>query len=152
MYEARWTDEILAEVSRTLIGRFGLTPSKVAYRESRMRASFPDSIIKDYEHIIPEMANHPKDRHVLAAAVRCEAEYLVTLNLKDFPAIAMEKYPVRAIGPAAFLKVLWALDKKTLEERLRNQAADARFTISHLLDRLAQSVPAFVAEIRDEFD
>jgi hypothetical protein len=94
LYKARWSDEILAEVTRTLIGRFGRPPGKAAYRESRMRASFPDSIIKDYQHLIPLMTNHPKDRRVLAAAVRCEAEYLVTLNLKDFPAIAMEKYPV----------------------------------------------------------
>jgi len=43
--------------------------------------------------------NHPKDRHVLAAAVRCEAEYLVTLNLKDFPAIEVKKHGVRAISP-----------------------------------------------------
>jgi hypothetical protein len=39
-----------------------------------------------------------------------------------------------------------------VEERLREQAADARFTVTHLLDNLAQSVPAFVAEIRGEFD
>jgi hypothetical protein len=39
-----------------------------------------------------------------------------------------------------------------LGERLREQAADARFTVSKLLDRLAKSVPAFVAEIRSEFD
>jgi len=117
-----------------------------------MRASFPDSIIKNYEHLIPEMVNHPKDRHVLAAAVQCEADYLVTLNLKDFPAAAVEQYPLRVVGPAAFLKVLWALDKKIFEERLRVQAVDARFTISHLLDNLAKSVPTFVAEIRSEFE
>jgi len=31
------------------------------------------------------MTNHPKDRHVLAAAVRCNAEVIVTHNVKEFP-------------------------------------------------------------------
>jgi hypothetical protein len=31
------------------------------------------------------MTNHPKDRHVLAAAVRASAEVIVTSNLSDLP-------------------------------------------------------------------
>ncbi len=98
------------------------------------------------------MENHPKDRHVLAAAVRCRADYLVTFNLKDFPARAVEKYSVNVVGPPAFLEQLWALDQMRVRERLNKQAADIHVPISHLLDRLAQSVPAFVAEIRRDFD
>jgi hypothetical protein len=32
LYEARWSDEILAEVTRTLVGRFGKTPEKAFLR------------------------------------------------------------------------------------------------------------------------
>jgi len=117
-----------------------------------MRATFPESIVRGYEHLIPAMENHPKDRHVLAAAVHCQADYLVTLNLKDFPARAVEKYGVKVIGPSAFLEELWALDRIQIYERLAEQADQIRVPIRKLLDRLAQSVPAFVAEIRDEFD
>lgn len=102
--------------------------------------------------MIPAMENHPKDRHVLAAAVHCQADYLVTLNLKAFPARAVEKYGVKVIGPSAFLEELWALDRIQIYERLAEQADQIRVPIRKLLDRLAQSVPAFVAEIRDEFD
>ena len=92
LYEARWTDQILSEVTRTLVGRFGKTPEKARYREVAMREFFPDAIVDDYESLVPKMKNHPKDRHVLAAAVACSADYVVTFNLKDFPSQAADKY------------------------------------------------------------
>jgi hypothetical protein len=117
-----------------------------------MRASFPDAIVQGYEDLISTMENHPKDRHVFAAAVKCEADYLVTLNLKHFPAEAVGKYAVKVVGPSAFLAQLWAIDGIGVRERLREQAAGIRIPISRLLDNLAKSVPAFVSEIRSEFD
>lgn len=36
------------------------------------------------------MTNDPKDRHVLAAAVRGHAGLIVTANIKDFPASALD--------------------------------------------------------------
>jgi hypothetical protein len=152
LYQPRWTDEILAEVTRTLIGRFGQPPRKAAHREFAMRSFFPNSMVHDFERLIPEMRNHPKDRHVLAAAVKCQAEYLVTLNLKDFPSEAVEKYDVKVAGPATFLKQLWALHQAVVHERLSKQASDIGVQIRLLLDRLATSVPAFVTEIRSQFD
>ncbi|MGD0830917.1 MAG: hypothetical protein ABR907_08245 [Terracidiphilus sp.] len=49
------------------------------------------------------MANHPKDRHVLAAAVRCGAQTIVTLNLKDFPEAALSPWDAVAQSPDEFL-------------------------------------------------
>src|ERR1700691_147426 len=47
LYHARWTDQILSEVTRTLVGRFGKTPEKARYREVAMREFFPDAIVDD---------------------------------------------------------------------------------------------------------
>jgi len=148
LYEPRWTNQILAEVNRTLIGRFGYSPAKVAYRESAMRKFFSRSMVEDFEQYVPEMENHPEDRHVLAAAFRCQAKYLVTLNLKDFPAEAARKWNVDVVGTSAFLKHLWASDELLVRERLRRQAEDICVPVAQLLDRLANSAPAFVAQIR----
>jgi hypothetical protein len=32
LYQARWTSQILGEVTRTLVTRFGKTPEKALYR------------------------------------------------------------------------------------------------------------------------
>jgi len=140
----------MAEVTRTLIARFGKTPEKARYGEAAMREFFRDSMVENYEPLVAEMENHPKDRHVLAAAVACRADYLVTFNLKDFPARATRTYKIEAIGPSTFLKQLYALDCATVEERLRDQAAAIRVPLSSLFDRLAGSVPGFVS-IRARF-
>jgi hypothetical protein len=54
-----------------------------------MAAYFPDARETSYEKLISSMTNHPKDRHVLAAAVAGRADVLVTENLKDFPPAAV---------------------------------------------------------------
>jgi hypothetical protein len=41
-----------------------------------MRKHFADAWVTDYEPLIDRMNNHPKDRHVLAAAVKCGASLI----------------------------------------------------------------------------
>lgn len=47
------------------------------------------------------------DIHVLATAVTGQAEVIVTLNLRDFPARELAGQGVRAIHPDALLYALW---------------------------------------------
>jgi predicted nucleic acid-binding protein len=148
LYQARWTDQILAEVTRTLIGRFGKTPEKAEYREAAMREFFGNSMVANFEALIAEMTNHPKDRHVLAAAVACRADYLVSFNLKDFPRSAVERYRIVALGPSAFLKRLLDLDRAEIEKRVSSQAEAIGVSVDYLLHRLAVAVPGFVSSFR----
>ena len=48
--------------------------------------SVPDAMVTGYEHLI-ELLDLPDrdDRHVLAAAFRCGADVIVTVNLDYFP-------------------------------------------------------------------
>lgn len=43
------------------------------------------------------------DRHVLAAAIRCGAHYIVTNNTKDFPSETLERYEMEAGTADQFL-------------------------------------------------
>ena len=45
----------------------------------------------------------PDDRHVLAAAIRCGAQHIVTENLKDFPSVVLEEFDIEAISADEFL-------------------------------------------------
>ena len=97
LYLPKWTDEIMAELSRNLVANFGLSEEQAGYRESEIRRHFPEAWVDGYQDLIPAMTNEPKDRHVLAAAVRSQAEVIVTYNRRDFP-------PPHPWLPIAFLR------------------------------------------------
>lgn len=147
LYLARWTDRIMAEVSRNLMESFGLSAEQTAYRESEIRKHFPEAWIEGYEDLIPAMTNHEKDRHVLAAAVRAQAEIIVTYNRKDFPHASLAPYSISVQGPSAFLKNLYELDREAVLRTLNEQAAAIRKPLEFLLQRLRVNVPAFVHSI-----
>lgn len=68
-----------------------------------MQAAFEDALVEGYEHLASAMTNHPKDRHVLAAAVRCGAHAVVTLNVKDFRPEAVRPCGIEVLTPDDFL-------------------------------------------------
>jgi predicted nucleic acid-binding protein len=94
----------MAEVSRNLIEKFQLSEDKAAYRESEIRRHFPEAWVSGFEQLIPVMTNHEKDRHVLAAAVRAQAEIIVTYNRGDFPTASLAPYSISVQGTEHFPK------------------------------------------------
>lgn len=144
LYHAKWTDQIMAEVSRNLQANFGLSPERAQYRESQIRRHFPEAWVDGYEDLIPAMTNHEKDRHVLAAAVRGHAEVIVTYNAKDFRKEALAGYSIVVQGPSTFLKNLYQLDPTEVCDALKRQASAIGHTFPELLARLRLNVPGFV--------
>ena len=71
--------------------------------------------------LIDRMNNHPKDRHVLAAAVKWGTSVIVTYNKRDFPASATEPWGVEIHGPSAFLKYQYDLNPSAVIDKLRAQ-------------------------------
>ena len=147
LYLPKWSDQIMVEVTRALQENFGLSPQKAMYRESEIRRHFPEAWIDGYEDLIPAMANHPKDRHVLAAAARAGVKVIVTYNLKDFPSSALAPYAITAQAPSAFLKSLYDMAPPEVMQTLETQAAAIGQPMSYLLSRLKVNTPAFVAMI-----
>ena len=134
LYLPRWSEEIMAETKRTL--------------ETRLRKHFEDAWVEGYESLIPIMANHPKDRHVLAAAVRCGAQTIVTLNLKDFPEAALSPWDVVAQSPDEFLVHQYHLAPEVVALKLHEQSA-RHGGLERLLSIHNKIAPEFVALIRE---
>jgi hypothetical protein len=147
LYLPKWSDQIMVEVTRTLQENFGLSPQKAMYRESEIRRHFPEAWIEGYENLIPAMTNHPKDRHVLAAAAQAGVKVIVTYNLKDFPSSSLAPYAITAQGPSGFLKRLYAISPLAVIQTLETQAAAISQPMSYLLSRLSVNAPAFVGMI-----
>jgi hypothetical protein len=135
----------MTEVNRNLAEKFGLTSEQVAYRENEIRRHFPEAWVEGHEDLISAMTNHPKDRHVVAAAVRCKAEVILTHNLKDFPRTALEPYSIALMGPSTFLRSLYDLDADFVGETLERQAASVNRPVGYVLDRLSVNAPGFVS-------
>lgn len=150
LYRPHWTAAILDEVERNLVAHDRATAGQARHRRGRMEAALPSALVTGYESLIPAMENDPKDRHVLAAAVRTGARLIVTENLRDFPASACAKYDVEARRADAFLTDLLDAAPEIMVEIIREQAADLRHppqAPAQVLARLARTAPTFAREV-----
>ena len=147
LYLPRWSEDIMVETTRTLETKLGVTQEQTAHLVGELRKHFEDAWVEGYERLIPTMANHPKDRHVLAAAVRCGAQTIVTLNLKDFPEHALSPWDIIAQSPNEFLVHQYHLAPEVVAQKLHEQAIrhGGMERLLHLHNKLA---PEFVALIR----
>ena len=104
LFKARWSDEIIAEWTRNLIQNKPHLEEKVRRTEELIRQSFPDAMVSGYEDLVDALElPDADDRHVLAVAIKCGAEYIVTENLRDFPSRKISKYDVEVGTADAFL-------------------------------------------------
>ena len=111
-------------------------------------------LVSDYEYIIPELQlPDPDDRHVLAAAIRCEAHTIVTDNLKDFPVNILSKYNIFPLSSDQFLCKLLEVDPDTIIRVLGEQSVNLvnpSIELDELLDSLSKNhVPEAVEIIWD---
>ncbi|WNZ62452.1 PIN domain-containing protein [Myxococcus sp. MxC21-1] len=146
-----WTEEILDEVRRNLVEQLGLTSAQAERRVSAMRRHFPEALVSGYERLVPAMTNHPKDRHVLAAAVHVGAQTIVTNNLRDFGSEHLPR-AMQAQDADTFLQNLLSQSPGVMLEVLRAQAEMLKnppITFPRLLNGLAKSVPKFISEVRE---
>jgi predicted nucleic acid-binding protein len=148
-YRLHWSREILDEMARNIVLR-GQTTTELAQKlVDTMTRAFPDAMVTGYESLIAGMPNHPKDRHVVAVAVKIGAGVIVTSNLRDFRSLPEH---VEAQSPDTFLCNLFDLDPDGMSELVRKQAAELRRpprTLEELLVGLAKMVPEFVAAVRE---
>lgn len=150
LYRPLWSAEILDETERNLVKHLGLEPDKASARVGHMRRAFPDAEVAGYEGLVAAMTNHPKDRHVLAAAVRANTGLIVTANLRDFAPEHLEPYGITAIHPDEFLLDLLNLGEvaviRALHEMLA-QYVNPPTSVLEFVALLDETAPRFAAEL-----
>ncbi|HYO65499.1 MAG TPA: PIN domain-containing protein [Archangium sp.] len=148
LVQVYWSEDMLTELERNLV-RSGRYDARGAARLIQtMRVAFPSAEARNYQHLLSSMPNHPKDRHVVAAAQVVGAQVVVTNNLADFRALPEG---MEAQGADAFVQGLFDLSPETLVRVFTQQAADKKnppLSLDQLLEGLARSVPGFIAEVR----
>lgn len=104
LFKAYWTDHIHEEWIGAL-ARAGKHKREALERtRDLMDENVRDAKVTGYEPLIGTLElPDPDDRHVLAAAIRCNADAIVTFNLRDFPEEALEPYGVDALHPDDFI-------------------------------------------------
>lgn len=111
LVRAKWTERIHDEwFHSALIDHPRLSRERLNRTRALMNEAIRDCLICGYEDLIPSLAlPDPNDRHVLAAAIRCRADVIVTCNLVDFPLQALKPFDLVAQHPDDFLVDLFEL-------------------------------------------
>jgi predicted nucleic acid-binding protein len=122
IYYPKWSEDIHREwMGHLAKDRPDLTEKDLSHIKTEMDTNLHGNV-RDYEHLIEQLTlPDPKDRHVLAVAIKSNAGFIVTENMKDFPSNTLTEYGVKAIRPDNFIMELVAIDKEKCLESFRTQ-------------------------------
>jgi len=104
------------------------SPEQVKRRLDAMRITFPEAFVPVPRDLIQALTciPDPKDRHVLAAAVRGKADAILTLNDRDFPSECLAQYEIDRMSPDEFLIHQYHLNPGAVLDKLDAQAVAIR--------------------------
>ena len=153
-FQAKWTLQVQEEWVRSLLeNRPDLKRERLDRTCALMNRSVRDCLVTGYESLIPAlMLPDLDDRHVLAAAIVVRADVIVTFNLADFPALAMQPHGIMAQHPDDFIRSQLDSAPEAVLLAVREQRAgliNPRKTAAELLDTLEkQGLRETVAHLR----
>ena len=128
LYRAKWSQPVHDEwIGVLLRDRPDLTAERLQRTRRLMDAHARDVLVAGFEDLAPTIElPDPDDRHVVAAAVRGEADIVLTANLRDFPASVLSSLGLAARHPDAFLADLCNRSPAPFLEALRRVRARLR--------------------------
>ena len=103
LFTLKWSKHIFEEWE-DVMRRKGVSEEEIKKRISKAHKAFPQALVKNYEALVNilELPDE-KDRHVLAAAIKANANIIVTNNMKDFPKYYLAKFDLIAKSPDDFI-------------------------------------------------
>lgn len=143
LFQARWSARVHEEwIGALLRNRPDISRAQLERTRRLMEAEIEDALVEGYErHIEALLLPDADDRHVLAAAIQCAAQCVITTNLRDFPESALAPFGLAALHPDEFLSRLTADEPDTARVaflslcRERKNPAQAPHEVTQILRR-----------------
>lgn len=155
-FEPLWSTAIMDEVREHLPEVW----THVSRRAQEMYVSsinkaYPYASVTGWERCLESLTLPDNDdRHVLAAAIVGGADFIVTMNLDDFPTEALEKHGVRPIHPDAFLLKLFDMDydlgMNVIHEVHRGKKHPPRSLAEEIQGLREQQMPKFAQAVQEQ--
>jgi len=155
LVRAKWTEAILDECFRSILANEpDRRPESLARTRELMKLAVADCLVTGYEDLIESIKlPDPDDRHVVAAAVRCGAQVIVTANAKHFPRDSLVGFGLDAVHPDDFVLDCIDLSAAAVLSAIREQAASLKnppMTPAEVMDRLQKNgLAQSVAKLRE---
>lgn len=155
LFAAKWTDAIHDEWTRSVLKYRPEIEEAISRTRDAMDRAVPDCKVENYEDLVDGLElPDPDDRHVLAAAIKCGAQAIVTFNLKDFPADILAKYGIEALHPDAFVELQLSLNQGKVLNAVKQQRSRLRNppkTAAELLETFSAQGLVVTADLLKEF-
>lgn len=154
LVEGRWTERILDELDAALVKRYRLPWESITERRARMTMALPGAMVSGYEPLMPDVGlRDPNDVHVLAAAIHCGAQVIVTAD-RDFTRECLAPYNMEAKSLDDFMMDLYDLHPGPVYACIEQIAAARRRppqSIDQVIDELARNgLIEFAAMLRSD--
>jgi len=119
LFTPKWSKHIFDEWEEVM-ARKGISEQEAKRRSNIANQAFPDALVTNYESLISTIdLPDEKDRHVLAAAIKVNANIIVTNNLKDFPKDYLASFGLSARSADDFLADIVDLNHDRAVEAFR---------------------------------
>lgn len=126
LYTPKWSVHIFEEWERVM-ERKGIEEGEIKKRLDRANEAFPDALVKNYDNLIEGLKLPDKDDcHVLAAAIKTNANVIVTNNIKDFPQEYLASFGLKAKTADDFLTDIIDLSPKEAVKAFRELVLNRR--------------------------
>jgi hypothetical protein len=123
LYRPKWSQTIFNELHAVMIEK-GMPIEKADKQIERINVAFPDAMVNNYEELIATLSlPDKKDCHVLAAAIKSDANLIVTNNLKHFDNVYLSKFGLYAKNADDFITDTIDLNTQVAKEAFMTMVA-----------------------------
>lgn len=126
LYTLKWSRHIFTEWENVMRVK-QVSEAEIIKRIGWANSAFPDAMVTKYEALISGLElPDEKDRHVLAAAIKTNANLIVTNNLKDFPNDYLSTFGLSAKSADDFLTDTIDLNREIASASFRKLVLNRR--------------------------